>query len=119
MTLKLTISDAKLTSAATAIADDVYIANTFIFNKIIYSQGEVICFHDCIASVLKGRWLAKVYYRKDMSTAYRWFYSLEDALACHGLGVPDEDKTAEWRDNEDEHHLRLDNFRNNQAQNLT
>lgn len=104
MTLNLSISDAKLTLPSTAISDDVSIANTFIFNKIVCGQGEVVSFHDGIASVLKSKFLTKVFYASDKTTAYRWFYNLEDALACHGLGQRHDEQTAHWREHEQLHY---------------
>lgn len=118
MTSKITITNNEHSSPSTGIDEDVYINNDLIFNKIICQSGEVISFHDAIASVLKGKYLSKVYHRKDMTTAFRWFYSLEDALACYGLGIPDYRKSEGWREAEKRHHESLEGFRISQAQSM-
>lgn len=97
MTLKVTISDSDLSLASTAISDDVHISNDFIFDKIMCERGEVVIFHDCIAPILKGKFLAKVFYGHETPMDYRWFYSLEDALATHDLGAPDSVRSMNWR----------------------
>lgn len=116
MAMKINISEDASASASTAVADDVYISNDLIFNKLLCQNGEVICFHDAIASVLKGRYLSKVYHPQHEDVAFRWFYSLEDALACYGLGTPDYEKSTNWRETEKSHYENLTAFRISQAQ---
>lgn len=104
MTLKLSILRTKPSMACTAISDNVQIPNMLVFNKIICEKGEVVSFHDEISSILKGRYLTKVHCPSDNTTAYKWFYSLKDALVCYGLGEPNEEQTAQWRLNEQRHY---------------
>ena len=118
MTKKLTISYDNQPSPSTGIADDVYISNDLIFNKLLCQNGEVICFHDAIAAALKGKYLSKVYHRKYGDTAFRWFYSLEDALACYGLGEPNYEKSTDWRETEKAHYESLAAFRISHAQSI-
>ena len=118
MAIKINISEGAGVCASTALADDVYISNDLIFNKLLCQNGEVICFHDAIASVLKGKYLSKVYRHQHGDTAFRWFSSLEDAVACYGLGTPDYENSTNWRETEKSRYENLTALRISQAQSM-